>query len=137
MLRAFMAGWWERVGSTQASGLTKLIMSEAGNFPEIAAFYQQEVILPGNALIRRVLQRGVERGEFRPMNLDYAVYSVLSPMIFLMLWKHSMGTCPCVANTPALDPVQYIAHQVETLLQGLCLPGAATAPSSPKKRTKK
>lgn len=124
MLRAFMSIWWERVGATKTSGLTKLIMSEAGNFPEIAAFYQQEVILPCNALIRRLLQRGIDRREFRPMNLDYAVYSVLSSMIFLMMWKHSFGTCPCMANTLPLDPVQYIAHQVQTLLHGLCLPSA-------------
>ena len=30
--------WWERVGATKASGLGKLMLSEANNFPEIAAF---------------------------------------------------------------------------------------------------
>jgi len=33
MLRYCMRVWWERVGSTQASGLTKLMMSEGRNFP--------------------------------------------------------------------------------------------------------
>ena len=132
MLRALMSTWWERVGSTKTSGLTKLIMSEAGNFPEIAAFYQQEVILPGNALIRRVLQRGMDCGEFRPMNLDYAVYSVLSPMIFLMLWQHSLGACACSSNAPPIEPVQFIAHQVETLLNGLCLPAPRPPPAHPR-----
>ncbi len=61
-------------GLTRASGLTKLMMSEAKNFPDIAAFYQQEVVMPGQALIRSILQRGMDRGEFRPMDLDYAVY---------------------------------------------------------------
>ena len=38
-------------------------MSFASNFPELAAFYQKEVIAPGHELIRRILQRGMDRGE--------------------------------------------------------------------------
>ena len=119
LLRLLYRSWWERVGSTKTSGLTKLVLSEASNFPDMAEFYRQEVIVPGNAMIRRVLERGVQRGEFRPVDLDYAVYSVLTPMIFLMMWKHSLGACPCVAPQAPLDPVRYLSHQVEILLQGL------------------
>src|SRR3954463_14843617 len=36
MLRYCTKVWWERMGSTKASGITKLIISEARNFPEIA-----------------------------------------------------------------------------------------------------
>src|SRR6478736_9643067 len=64
MVRYCMRVWWERIGATRASGITKLIIGEARNFPDIAAFYQQEVIVPGQGLIRRMLQRGVDRGEF-------------------------------------------------------------------------
>jgi hypothetical protein len=113
------------VGATRASGITKLMMSEAGNFPEITAFYQQEVILPGQALFRRIMQRGIDRGEFRPMDLDYAIYTVIAPMIFLILAKHSAGTCA----DPSLpgNATKYIATQVETILHGICV-----APSTAK-----
>ncbi|OGB83947.1 MAG: TetR family transcriptional regulator, partial [Burkholderiales bacterium RIFCSPLOWO2_12_FULL_67_210] len=56
LVRYCMHTWWERIGMTAASGITKLVMSEAGMFPEIAAFYQQEVIGPGHDLLKRVLQ---------------------------------------------------------------------------------
>ena len=128
MLCHAMKTWWERVGATKASGITKLMMSEARNFPEIAAFYQQEVMGPGQDLIRRILQRGVDRGEFRAMNVDYAVYSVLAPMIFLMMWKHSVGAC--VPQSSVLDPEQYIAAQLDTLLHGL----SAASPGGSKGR---
>ena len=65
MVRYCLKVWWERVGDTRASGITKLMMSEAQNFPELAAFYHQEVVQPGQDLIRRILQRGIDRGEFR------------------------------------------------------------------------
>ena len=62
MLRFFMTMWWQRVGVTKVSGITKMMLTEAGNFPELAHFYQQEVIAPAHELIRRMLQRGIDRG---------------------------------------------------------------------------
>src|SRR6059058_2169914 len=50
MVRYCMRVWWERIGATRASGITKLMISEARNFPELAVFYQQEVIRPGTEL---------------------------------------------------------------------------------------
>ncbi|MGH9650798.1 MAG: TetR/AcrR family transcriptional regulator [Terriglobales bacterium] len=120
MLGYCMNIWWDRVGATKASGISKLMVSEAKNFPDIAAFYQQEVIQPGQALIRRILQRGMDRGEFRTLDLDYAVYSVVAPMIFLILSKHSMGVC--VRDDVELDPKKYIAAQLSTILYGLSIP---------------
>jgi AcrR family transcriptional regulator len=120
MLRLFMRMWWERIGASRASGITKLIIGEARNFPDIAAFYQQEVILPGQALIRNILQRGVDRGEFKVLDMDYALFCVTAPMVFLIMMKHSLGAC-CAPKDYPLDPERYVTSQVETLLHGLCV----------------
>ena len=119
MLRYCMQVWWERLGATMASGITKLIMSEARNFPEIAAFYHREVIEPGKQLIRRILQRGIDSGEFKVADPEYAIYGVIAPMIFLIMMKHSLGAC--VPADQAIDPQRYLASQVETLIHGLCV----------------
>jgi len=132
LIRYCMTSWWERIGSTKASGIPKLMMSEAGNFPELTAFFQQEVVQPGNDLIRRILQRGVERGEFRAVDPTYGVYCLLAPMIYLNLWKHGQGSCGDARVE--LDPQQYIAVQVQTVLHGLCTP-APSNPDTPKKKT--
>ncbi|MBX9870639.1 MAG: TetR/AcrR family transcriptional regulator [Burkholderiaceae bacterium] len=128
MLRYALMMWWERIGKTPAAGITKLMMSEAVNFPELAAFYQQEVIEPGHELIRRILQRGVDRGEFRPMDMEQAIYGVLAPMIFLMSWKHSFGAC--VSSAHLLVPERYLEQQLQILLHGLCTPDAGHKPLS-------
>jgi TetR/AcrR family transcriptional regulator len=117
MLRYALISWWERIGKTRASGITKLVMSEAQNFPEIAEFYQEEVIKPGNAMIRRILERGVQSGEFRDLDLEQAVHIIVAPMIFLMMWKHSMGAC--AASAKIVDPEQFIHMQVDVLLHGM------------------
>ena len=120
MVGLFMNLWWERMGASKASGITKLMMSEAKNFPEIATFYRQEVINPGHALVRRMLQRGIDRGEFREMDLDYAVYCIVAPMLFLILSKHSGGVCCSTHLEP--DPERYMATQLATILYGLSAP---------------
>ena len=125
LLRYCYKVWWERIGNTKTSGITKLMLSEAHHFPEITEFYQCEVMRPGQMLIRRILQRGVDRNEFRPLDMDYAVYLVLAPMIFLTLWKHSMGAC--VPDALDLDPEKYLAMQADNLLHGLY--AAAPSPS--------
>ena len=117
MLAYCLNSWWERMGATKAAGITKLVLSEASNFPAIAAFYQQEVIAPGHTLIRRILQRGMDRGEFRPLDLDYAVFSVMAPMVFMTLSGHSQGVF--LPDQWAIEPTRYIDSQLKIILYGL------------------
>jgi AcrR family transcriptional regulator len=117
MLRHCLRIWWDRVGSTKASGITKLMIGEARNFPELAAFYQDEVIKPVQGLIRKILQRGADRGEFHVADLDYAVFNVMAPMIFLVMMKHSLGAC--VPRGYPIDAERYLTSQLDTLLHGL------------------
>lgn len=134
LLRHAMRMWWERIGATRVSGISKLMMSEAGNFPELAAFYHQEVVLPGQALVRHILEHGVRRGEFAPIDLDYGVYALIAPMMFLTTWNHSLGCCGAAAHQ--IDPQRYIDCQVQTLLHGLLQrdsSGPLRAQDTPKK----
>jgi AcrR family transcriptional regulator len=117
MLQYAMDLWWLNVGNTPASGIVKLVISEAQNFPEIAAFYQKEVVEPGTGLLQSILQRGVERGEFQHMDTSKSVFSIIAPMIFLMMWKHSMGACAASANI--IDPKEFIHMHVDLLLNGM------------------
>ena len=112
-----MQAWWLHVGATKTAGIDKLISSEANNFPELAHFYQQEVIEPGQALTRRILQRGMDRGEFRVLDLDYAVFGIIAPMMFLIMAKNSPNAF-CSQHV-AMDPEKYIATQIDMLLNGI------------------
>ena len=134
MLRYCMKVWWERIGASRASGITKLIISEARNFPDITAFYQHEVIEPGQKLIRRILQRGVDRGEFQIADMDYATFSITAPMVFLIMMKHSMGAC--VPKGFVLDPERYVNSLADTLLKGF-LARPENGKSKPEGRSRK
>ena len=117
LLEWMMLQWWHRYGSTKASGISKLVMSEANNFPELAQFFQTEVIAPAHALVRSVLQRGIDRGEFRQVDVNLALHSVMAPLMFLVMWKHSMG--PCCPPAEQIDPEQFISQHAQLLVRGL------------------
>jgi AcrR family transcriptional regulator len=117
LLRLTMLLWWERIGSTQASGISKLMMSEGRNFPEMADFFHQAVIRPGQQILRRVIQRGIERGEFRAVCIDHAVQGVISVMVFLALSRH----CTPLSQHEfmSIEPVTYLNEQAQLIARGL------------------
>jgi TetR/AcrR family transcriptional regulator len=117
LLPWLMLEWWRRYGATKASGISKLIISEASNFPELALFYQDEVVAPAKELVRNVLQRGIDRGEFRALDMPYVVHAVMAPLIFLVMWKHSMAPCCDPQNT--IDPEKFIAQHADLMVRGL------------------
>ncbi len=118
LLRCIVLGWWERVGATKLSGITKLMMSECGNFPELAHFYNEEVIQRSDAMIRRLLQRGIDNGEFRPelaRQTQHLAKVMVSPMLMLMLWQHSFA----LSNVSSNDPAAYLEDYLDLCLHGL------------------
>jgi len=117
MLRECVQIWWDNIGSTKVSGITKLMFSEGRNFPELAQFYREQFVAPAHELLRRILQRGIDRGEFAPVDLDLAVYTVVAPMVFLMLNRHAADICG--DGRRPMDPAQYLALQTEFILAGL------------------
>lgn len=66
LVRDLLLGWWQLVGSTELGGIPKLMVSEAANFPELAHYYHDQVIVRGRRLLLEALQRGLASGEFRP-----------------------------------------------------------------------
>lgn len=119
LLEWMMLQWWRRYGDTKASGISKLIISEASNFPELAQFYRAEVIEPGHAMVRNTLLRGIEHGEFRAVDVELALHSVMAPLLFLVMWKHSMG--PCCPVSEQIQPEKFISQHAQLLVRGLSL----------------
>ncbi len=117
LLRHLLLSWWERVGNTPASAIHKIMLSEVRNFPEMAEFYTNEVINPAHDLLSRTVQRGIDRGEFRPVPLKEITLVLFAPMIFMSLHKHSIGACACPATQ--VDAGQVIATHIDVMIRGL------------------
>jgi len=123
LLRRLMQTWWQRVGDTHVGGIVKIVIAEVRNFPELAQFYTDEVMLPAHRLIAGTLQRGIDRGEFRAVPVNEATRVLIAPMLFQALHKHSIGACPVLA--PPMNPTMLIDTQVDLMLHGLQRSSAA------------
>jgi len=111
LLTAFVT----RVAGSPLSGIPKLVIGEAGNFPEIARFYHDEVIQRGRAMVVGALARGAATGEFRPVDAEYAWRIVIAPLLVAIIWKHSFQSFEA-------EPMNFRRHldaQLDLLLHGL------------------
>jgi AcrR family transcriptional regulator len=81
----------QRFLDSDLTAIPKLIVAESGNFPAIAQFYADTVLRRAFRLIEGILARGMERGEFRRMDVHATLPLFAAPFLLLALWKHSLG----------------------------------------------
>jgi AcrR family transcriptional regulator len=115
LMRCVIMGWWQRLGATKASGIIKLVMAEAANFPDLAVFYQDEVITRSTTMMVSMFERAVARGEFRPLDVGLMTQVLIAPLLMLITWKHSVGPC----NQGGLDPMVFLEAFLDMALNGL------------------
>jgi AcrR family transcriptional regulator len=132
LLTWMLWSWWERMGLTPAGGIHKIMMSEAGNFPQLAAFYNDEVIEPSCALLAEVVRRGIASGEFRDVDPDACVMVLIGPVLHLVLHQHSIGKAGAVHDHKP-EPEVVLKLQLELMFEGLLnRPRHPTDPATPR-----
>jgi len=107
------------VVESRVGAIPKLVIAEAGNFPDLARFYLDEVVHRGLGLIATILRRGIARGEFRAIDVDHAVFCVIAPLLIAALWKNSLE--PHDQAGP-LDVQALVRAHLDLLLRGLEAP---------------
>lgn len=119
LIRALVENLGSLIVTTPISGIPKLIIAESGNFPELARFYATAVVRRGLRLMQTVIRRGIARGEFRPVDVTHAARLLFAPVLFAVIWKHTMH-----AHVSApLDPVAFLRSHLDIFLRGLATDG--------------
>ncbi len=128
-MRQLLADSWTQLLNSPASSVVKIIFTDARNFPDIADFYEREVIQPIHAMVGQMIERGIEQHEFRPVHVSDAVHSLLMPFVMLCLHKHSVGACSCVISEQ--DARRFIANHLDIVFSGLELRAEPRHPNAP------
>ena len=71
---------------TDRRHVIRLVLTEGGRFPKLAAFYHREVITKALALVRGIIRRGVARGEITTSDLERFPHLVFAPLLMAVLW---------------------------------------------------
>jgi len=114
LLRSLLVGWWLQIGSTRMGGVVKLIISESRNFPDVAQYYHDHVIVRGRSLLRTALRRGIDSGEFRTMDVESCIDVIIAPLLMLIIWRYSFCFC---GND--IQPETYLDTHFDLLINGL------------------
>lgn len=115
LLIKMVGAMWRGIALSPLSGIPKLMLSEAGNFPELARFFLEAVIQRHWALMRQVMEEGMANGEFRRLPADLAVRIFVAPMMMAVFWKHSFMP---LEETP-LDMDRYFSVALDMSLAGI------------------
>jgi AcrR family transcriptional regulator len=129
LLERLFSFWAQTVAPSPLSVIPKIVIAEAGNFPELARFFLEAAPHRMLRLVGSVLRQGIASGEFRPVDVDHVVYCVIAPLIFSVLWQHSLGP----HDDRPLDVQAVCRAHLELVLHGL---GVAPPPSQKPSRAR-
>ena len=109
----------DAVIGTRIGLIPKLVIADAGNFPELARFYVDEVVARGMGIFGRILERGIVQGEFRKLDVEVSVPVIIGPLLLLAIWKNVLE--PHAKRK--IDRTRYVAAYTDIILRGLLAPG--------------
>lgn len=90
LLRQLIRAWWVNVGETRLSAIPKIVISESGNFPELAQFFVDTVVKRARKLFTDVVSRGVVSGEFNTVETQAVARLIIAPLVYATIWQHSL-----------------------------------------------
>jgi len=107
--------YWRLVGETPLAGIPKLMMAEAGTFPELTRFYYDEVVTRGHRLMAGVIERGIKNGEFRPVDVKVAAKLAMSPLMHAVVARLAFASC----MPEGFDVQKYLDTHIDLYLHGI------------------
>ncbi len=113
MLRGLIAWGKTEVLGTRRKDIARLIISEAGRFPDLAGVYHREVVTRGMATVRAIVERGVARGEFTSDAVARFPQLVVAPLLVAIVWTGLFDRIETLDTSGLLD-----AH-ADLLIRGL------------------
>src|SRR5919201_1843857 len=97
-LTSHMRGYWQFLRTPAFAAIYRMVIGELRNFPDLAQFYATEVIARGLRLLSGIIQRGIDSGEFRPMNAEVAARGMAGMFIAHAIWCGDRECFGHVAN---------------------------------------
>ncbi len=110
---AFMRGplvdFMKTLPGSPVAVVIRLLIAEGQQHPDLVDYYWDNVVAKGLAAITTLVERGVERGEFRDTDITRLPQLVLAPVMVSVIWR-------ILFARHALDTDRLIETQIDMLL---------------------
>lgn len=118
LMQAMLEECWSVLGEPRLAGIPKLVMAEAGNFPEVATWYYERVVLRSRAIFAEIFRRGVASGDFLPGDPVALCHLALAPLFYVSVWRDSLAAC----DDGRLDVTVFIRTHIDVFMRGILVP---------------
>ena len=115
MLEWFIRRSWDAIRQPEMVRIARLVHAELANFPELARFYIDAVILRNRSLLNQILKRGAASGEFRPVPHDFVLRAVPSLLVHGAMYQRGFGAL----DPHALDDEQFVEGVLDLVMHGV------------------
>ena len=115
LLQVVIRQWWQTVKSSGLSGVPKLIISEADNFPDLTRFYVKEVIHRVQSILVKILSKGIENNEFTKIEPVLSARVIMSSLVYFSMWDTSLKKY----DQKGLEVEDLIEQQITILVNGI------------------
>ncbi len=103
------------VPRSPARVLVRLMIAEGPKHPDLTAWYWENVVARGLAILRRIIERGVAAGEFRRSTIEDYPQMLVAPVLFSVVWTSVFSP------HHILDTDHYIESHLELLLEAISI----------------
>lgn len=114
-MQIFLTLITQRMADPKVIAIPLTVLREATVFPELAEMYRTEVIDRAVPIGIAIIQRGIDAGEFRQVDPELAVRSLIGPLLAHILLAHVFG----VGKADAEGLQKLLTSHLDILLQGL------------------
>ena len=113
LLAAHFRGMYNFMKNEKIPPLVAMVLGEAVRFPSLSRFFHDEVIKQSQDVMHRIIQRGVDCGEFRKEASEVYSQFLIAPVLIGALWKLQFN-----AIAP-IDMVDYSEKHIDFILRAL------------------
>ena len=114
---AVFCRWSKKLVKSRRMHIVRLLIAEGHKHPELTAFYYDHVISKGRDTLQGFIDRGVERGEFKPTALRDFPMLIIAPALMAVVWR-SLFERHVHLDTDAL-----LKAHIDILLDAIRAPG--------------
>jgi AcrR family transcriptional regulator len=115
LLRALAARIGELVTTLPVGGVVKMVIGEAGNFPELARVWHDELISHMLGGLTDAIRKAQARGEVRAGDPRVFAIQVVGPIILSVIWNQVIAP----VGAEPFDAPAVARQHVETMIVGL------------------
>jgi AcrR family transcriptional regulator len=115
-VRALALRYWSTMARPELAAIMRLIVGELTRFPELAVFHATEALERFVRALERIIDRGVARGELRPVASRAAARMILATLAAHALWLAYPAIYGGITGT---DRERTVAITIETLISAL------------------